>query len=139
MTSLLSHIAVAVARRPRIATLVVLVGLITLIAGAVAAGGSFKDDFTVPGIESQKAQDLLEQRFPAQSGTQATLVFSAPDGQLDSAQRQIDAALADIGKQPHVVSVEDPFKTPDRLSDDGRIAYATVSFDQTATDLDSAA
>ena len=59
----------AVGRRPRAATLSVLAVLVALIAGAVFAGGSFKDDFTVPGIESQKAQDLLEQRFPAQSGT----------------------------------------------------------------------
>ena len=103
-------------------------GSSALIGGAIAVGGSFKDDFTVPGIESQKAQDLLEQRFPAQSGTQATLVFSAPT----AARRRdaIDAALAKIERQPHVVSVEDTA----RLSDDGRTAYATVSYDQTATD-----
>jgi RND superfamily putative drug exporter len=141
MTSLLSHIAAVVARRPRIATLVALLGLSALIAGAVAAGGSFKDDFTVPGIESQKAQDMLEQKFPAQSGTQATLVFSAPDGglQRSEAKREIGAALSSIARQPHVVSIEDPFETPDRLSHDGDIAYATVSYDQTATALDTAA
>jgi putative drug exporter of the RND superfamily len=138
MTSLLSHIAALVARRPRIATLLVVVGLIAFIGGAVAVGGSFKDDFTVPGIESQKAQDMLEQRFPAQSGTQATLVFS---GGLDrpGAEREIGAALSEIARQPHVVSVEDPFKTPDRLSDDGRTAYATVSYDEPAAELDTAA
>jgi putative drug exporter of the RND superfamily len=141
MTSLLSHIAALVARRPRIATLLVVVGLIAFIGGAVAVGGSFKDDFTVPGIESQKAEDMLEQRFPTQAGTQATLVFSAPDGGLEpsGAQREIGAALSEIGRQPHVVSVEDPFQTPDRLSDDGRTAYATVSYDQPAAELDTAA
>jgi putative drug exporter of the RND superfamily len=137
MTSLLSHIAAIAGRRPRIATLVVLLGLTVFVGGAVAAGGSFKDDFTVPGIESQKAQDLLEQRFPAQSGTQATLVFSNPDGPL--AKGEIRAALSEIERQPHVVSVEDPFRTHGRLSDDGRTAYATVGYDQTATDLDAAA
>jgi len=131
MTSLLSRIATLVARRPRVSTLVVLLAIAALIGGAVAVGGSFKDDFTVPGIESQKAQDVLEQRFPAQSGTQATLVFSA-DGRLD--QPAISAALSDVADQPHVVSVEDP-----RVSDDGHVAYATVSYDQTATDLDATA
>src|SRR5262245_66631534 len=123
MSSLLSHIASLVGRRPRLATIVVLLGIAGLIGGAVAAGGAFKDDFTVPGIESQKAQDMLEQRFPAQSGTQATLMFSTEDGRLDQAgaERGIDAALADVGRQPHVVSVDDP-----RLSDDGRVPYATV-------------
>src|SRR5262245_53374618 len=136
MTSLLSQIAAIAARRPRMATLAVLLSIAAVIAGGIAVGGAFKDDFTVPGIESQKAQDLLEQRFPSQSGTQATLVFSSEDGRLDraGAERGIGSALADIGSQPHVVSVDDP-----RLSDDGRVAYATVSYDQTATDLDAKA
>jgi RND superfamily putative drug exporter len=132
MTSLLSSIASVVGRRPRIATLVVLLGITAIIGGAVAVGGTFKDDFTVPGIESQKAQDLLEQRFPTQSGTQATLVFSAKDGDLD--QAAIDTALSAVSEQPHVVSVEKP-----RVSDDGHVAYTTVSYDQTATDLDTKA
>ena len=62
MTSLLSHIAAFAGRRPRIATLVVLLGLTAFIGGGVAAGGSFKDDFTVPGIESQKAEDMRHSR-----------------------------------------------------------------------------
>ena len=82
MTSLLSRIALLVGRRPRAATLAVVVAVVAIIGGAIGAGSSFKDDFTVPGIESQKAQDLLEQRFPAQSGTQATIVFT---GALDRA------------------------------------------------------
>ena len=108
-----------------------LLGITVVIGGAIAAGGQFKDDFTVPGIESQKAQDLLEQRFPAQSGTQATLVFNAAK-KLD--QAPIDAALTKIGEQPHVVSVDEL-----RVSEDGRTAYAAVSYDQTATDLDAKA
>ena len=103
-----------------------------LIGGAVSAGGAFKDDFTVPGIESQRAQDLLEQRFPAQSGTSATLVFSADDGTL--AKREINTALAKIADQPHVVSVDEL-----QLSKDGRTAYASVGYDQTAEKLDASA
>src|SRR6201991_4564635 len=117
MTSLLSLIAANAARRPRIATLLVLVGLVACIGGAVAAGGAFKDDFTVPGIESQKAQDLLEQRFPAQSGTQATLVFSGK--KLEA----IGPVLEQIERQPHVVSVDKP-----HVSEDGRTAYTTVNY-----------
>src|ERR1700754_4542919 len=109
MTSLLSLIAANAARRPRIATLLVLVGLVACIGGAVAAGGAFKDDFTVPGIESQKAQDLLEQRFPAQSGTQATLVFTGKAVDHSGGKRRIGTVLATVGRQPHVVSVEDPY------------------------------
>jgi RND superfamily putative drug exporter len=132
MTSLLSSLAALVGRRPRLATAAVLLSLTLLIGGAVAAGGAFKDDFTVPGIESQQAQDLLEQRFPAQSGTQATLVFSADKGRLD--QGPIDTALAKVADQPHVVSVDQL-----RLSEDGRTAFATVGYDRTAEQLDASA
>src|SRR3712207_9468088 len=100
MTSLLSRIALLAGRRPRITTLAVLLALVAVVGGATAAGGAFKDDFTVPGIEAQKAQDLLEDRFPAQSGTQATLVFSGKD------LEPVGAALERIKGQPHVVSVE---------------------------------
>src|SRR5215203_5947975 len=132
MTSLLASLASAAARRPRRATLAVLVAIAVVIGGAIAAGGAFKDDFTVPGIESQRAQDLLEQRFPAQSGTDATLVFSADGGAL--AKREITTALAKIAEQPHVVSVDDL-----RVSKDGGTAFATVGYDQTATELDASA
>src|SRR5262245_1742587 len=138
MTSLLSRIASVVGRRPRVATLAVVLGLIAFIGAAATLGGSVKDDFTVPGTESQKAQDLLEQRFPAQSGTQATLVFTS-DRALEHREREIGATLKKIAEQPHVVSVDDPFHPPGRVSDDGRTAFAAVAYDQTATDLDSKA
>ncbi len=125
MSSLLSRIATATARRPRATTLAVLLTLLAFVGGAVSLGGSFKDDFTVPGIESQKAQDLLEQRFPAQSGTQATVVVS---GSLDRAA--IGGALDAIEQQPNVTGVGEP-----RVSGDGRIAYATVDYDRPAADL----
>src|SRR3954467_9700679 len=140
MTSLLSRITALAGRRPRAVTLAVLLALVALIGGAVAAGGAFKDDFTVPGIEAQRAQDLLEHRFPAQSGTQATLVFTA-DGALkrSGARDAIGAALATVGRQPHVVAVEDPFAAPGRPSGAGGTASATVSYDRSPTELDGAA
>ena len=124
-----AHIASLVGRRPRAATLAVLLVLITALGSAIAIGGSFKDDFTVPGIESQKAQDLLEQRFPAQSGTQATLVFAGP---LDRAE--IDGALDEIAHQPHVAAVADL-----QVSKDGETAFATVDYDRKSDDLDASA
>jgi RND superfamily putative drug exporter len=133
MTSLLSWIATTTGRRPRAATLAVLLALVALLGGAMAAGGSFKDDFTVPGIESQAAQDLLGERFPAQSGTSAVVVFSSRDKVLRAAD--LKPALAAIERQPHVVGVEPPFDTPNRVSKDGRTAYTTISYDEEAPGL----
>ena len=132
MSSLLSHLASVTGRHPRLATLAVLLAIPALLAGAIAAGGGFTDDFSVPGIESQKAQDLLEARFPAHAGTQATVVFTAQDGALQPAD--VRNALDAIGDQPHVVGV-DPLK----VADDGATGYATVNYDAPADDLDSGA
>src|SRR5262245_11182838 len=64
---------------------VVLAGwLAVLVAvGALAAafGGTKNNKFEVPGTESQQAQELLEARYPAASGTYARVVFAAPEGE----------------------------------------------------------
>jgi RND superfamily putative drug exporter len=140
MTSLLSRIATLAGRRPRATTYAVVLAVLALLAGGIAAGGAFKDDFTVPGIESQRAQDLLAERFPTRSGTEATVVFSTRQGELEGPQAaRIHSALDAISRQPHVVSVEDPFEEPGRLSADRATAFAQIGFDQTADDLDPAA
>ena len=59
-------------------------------------------------------------------------MFSAEHGALPKSE--IDGALAEIAKQPHVASVDDL-----RLSEDGHTAYATVGYDQTAEKLDASA
>src|SRR5262245_7044921 len=58
-----------------------LVVLVAVIGCAVAFGGKTNDKFTVPGTESQQAQELLEQKFPEASGTYARIAFAAPEGE----------------------------------------------------------
>ena len=53
-----------------------------------ATGTGFTDDFATPGTESQRAYDLLSERFPAQAGDTATLVFSVDDGTLRDGDRR---------------------------------------------------
>lgn len=67
---MLARLASLTGRRPRAATAVVMLALAAALGSGLAFGGAFEDDFSVPGIESQRAQDLLDRRFPAQSGTQ---------------------------------------------------------------------
>ena len=59
------------------AWLAVFVGV---IAAAFAFSGKTNNSFTVPGTESQQAQELLEEKFPAASGAYARMVFAAPEG-----------------------------------------------------------
>ncbi len=92
-------------------------------------GDAFHDDNSLPGTESQQVVDLL--RNTAQSGASAQIVFKSDDG-LDAQRTAIGDVLDNVRLQPHVRSVTTPFET---LSDDGRIGYATVTFDAASTDL----
>jgi RND superfamily putative drug exporter len=136
MALLLGRLAGAAAHHWKRSILLVLLALVAL-AGLASAGGGFTDDFGTPGTESQQAYDLLSERFPAQSGDTATIVFSVQDGTLRDGDRP--AAIADavktIAGQPHVTAAADPLSIEGQVSQDGRIAFTTVQYDQPAMDL----
>src|SRR5215204_1572965 len=139
MALLLGRLAGAAAHHWKRSLLLVLVALVAL-AGLASAGGGFTDDFGTPGTESQQAYDLLSERFPAQSGDTATIVFSVQDGTLRDGDRPtaIAQAVDAIAGQPHVTGVPDPLASRDQVSRDGRIAFTTVQYDQPAMDLGKA-
>ena len=80
--TLLGRLAASAAGHWKRSLAIVAVVLVALGAASAAGGGAFVDSFSTPGTESQQALDLLTQRFPAQSGDTATLVFAADDGTL---------------------------------------------------------
>ncbi|MEA2445807.1 MAG: putative drug exporter of the superfamily, partial [Thermoleophilales bacterium] len=104
---------------------------------AVGAGGGFVNNFTLPGTESQRALDLLKQRFPQQSGDSSQIVFAVRDGRLTDAQRraQVAGVVQRVQRLPHVTAVESPYAGPGAVSRDGRVAFATVLFDKQASAL----
>jgi RND superfamily putative drug exporter len=117
---------------------VVLAGV---IAGAMAFGGATNDKFSVPGTESQQAQDLLEAKFPAASGTYARIVFAAPEGEklTDPANKAAVEATLDKAKHAADVSaVSDPFETK-ALTSDGRVGFGDVIYPVPAHEIDDAA
>ena len=97
----------------------------------VSASGGFVNKFNLPGTESQRAYDLLKDRFPAQSGDTATVVFAVKDGRVLAHQGTIDAATAQIKKSPEVLGVGDP-----TVSKDGTIAFSTIQFRKGGGDVD---
>ncbi|HXV58798.1 MAG TPA: MMPL family transporter [Gaiellaceae bacterium] len=117
-----------------LAIVVVLVGIVS------AFGGSLKDEFEIPGSDTQRATDLIESEFAAEQGGVLNLVFAAPEGeQLDTPERRaaIEEAIvrlqtdefAPTEDKAGLESVGDPF-SEDTVSDDGRIAYAEAQFDR---------
>jgi len=100
---------------------------------AGSAGSAFSENFKLPSSDSQRAVDLLEKRFPAQSGETSTIVYRAPAGVNSPAvQRKMSAAFAAIERVPHVSEVSNPYRGPGAaaISKNGEIAYATVQFDE---------
>ena len=101
-----------------------------MIAGSV--GSDFSEEFKLPASDSQEAFDLLETKFPAQSGDTATIVFKA-DGGVESpaVKKKMEGVFAEVAKLPHVSEVASPYGSGGAaaISDDGKIAYATVQYD----------
>src|SRR3954447_11626821 len=90
-----------------------LVAIIFIIGLVSAAGGTFVDSFKIPGAESQKAVDLLNERFPSQAGDSARIVVKADAGVNDPATKaRIDQLVADASQLPEVVGVTSPYDNP---------------------------
>ncbi|EKX69353.1 MMPL family transporter [Streptomyces ipomoeae] len=110
--------------------------------GALKAPGASDEEFSMPGIESQKAFDLMEERFPGVTadGATARVVFVAPSGEKVTAaenRKAIEDTVADLAGGSQVASAVDPFRAR-AVSEDGSTAYATVTYKVTANDLTDA-
>ncbi|WP_246113883.1 MMPL family transporter [Streptomyces montanus] len=93
----------------------------------------------MPGTESQKAFDLLDERFPQSDsqGAEARLVFQAPDGQRVTATENkaaVEDTLGSLDGGDQVASTTDPYETG-AVSEDGTIAYSTITYTAEAVDL----
>jgi len=132
MSDLLARLARSITGHWKRSLIFAIVALLAIFTLAGTAQDPPPDDFNIPGTESQKAIDLFKAHTPALAGVDATVVFSTEDGTLTEPARKaaIEKALAEIKKQPDVVSVGDPFdpKAPG-LSKDDRIASSDVRWD----------
>ena len=127
----------------------VVLGWVVLLIGvnaiAQSAGTAYSNNFTIPNSDAQRAADLLQQSFPAQAGDRDSIVFKVASGSVsDPAVRaRMSAMFAQVEHLPHVAAVISPYSgsaAGHSISADGRIAFATVVFDEKANLLpDSAA
>src|SRR4051795_1315152 len=114
--------------------LLVVLGWVAALARSVvlagAVGGEFKADYSAPGSDSSAAQGLLEDEFPAQSGDTVDVVFHT-DGPATTAAARADVRdlLGQLGGVPHVVGVDNPYRTPGAISPDGRTVVAHARLD----------
>ncbi len=121
-----------------LAWVVVLIGV---GVGWQAIGSRYATNFTLGHTDAQKAADLLKSAFPSQSGDSDQIVVQALNGSVESQRAEISKMLARVAALPHVAGVVSPFDegSGDRISKDGKIAFATVLFDERANVLPTSA
>jgi putative drug exporter of the RND superfamily len=115
--------------------------LVLVVASAGAFSGQFSEKFEVPGTESQRAQDLLYEKYPGAGGASARVVYQAPPGQTLTDQRNRAAVMDSVeraSKADGVSQVVDPY-TAEAISKDGRIGYADVIYPMPADEVDESA
>ena len=121
--------------------------VVVLIALVATIGGGLRDEFEIPGSDTQKATDLIKAEFASEQGSVLNMVFAAPTGErLDTPARKaaVMRAIADLRSSSKfkpskdktgLESVANPF-AKDTFSKDGRIAYAEAQFSDVIYDKD---
>ena len=109
---------------------------IFLLLGAAFTrwGGQLTDTFSLPGTESQRAFDLLAERFPTEAGSETRAVFHARGGAVSDppVQAALDRFIAAAAGARGVVRVSDPRLSPGDVSPDGRTAIVRVAYAERA-------
>ena len=118
--------------------------LVAVNALAQSAGTTYSNNFTLPNSDAQRASDLLEKSFPAQAGDRDTIVYKVSSGSVtDAAVRaRMGAVFSEVEKLPHVSAVISPYAPASAgkaISASGRIAFATVVFNEKANLLPKSA
>ena len=106
-----------------------------IIIGGIAgnAGSDYSEEFKLPSSDSTEAYELLENDFPQQSGSTATIVFKADEGvKAPAVKKKMEGVFKQVEGEPHVTEVANPYTGKGgngEISKDGKIAYATIQYD----------
>jgi putative drug exporter of the RND superfamily len=118
------------ARRHWLVLVVWLVLLVATLLANRAWGGTFVNDFSVPGSQSDTGLSVLQERFPQAGGYAGQIVFSSDHGTVADQQAAVSSSMAAVAKLPDVLTATDPFAAPGSplVSQSGTVAYGPVSW-----------
>ncbi|WP_167006374.1 MMPL family transporter [Mumia sp. ZJ430] len=119
-----------------------LIALILAGTGAATLSGKTSDNFSMPGLESVEAFDLMKERNPdaAADGATARIVFQAPEGSKVTDPEYagvIGETVESLGAEEGVINAVDPFEAK-QISPDETVAYTTITYDTQSVDLSEA-
>ncbi|MFD6113229.1 MMPL family transporter [Streptomyces yangpuensis] len=155
LSKALLRVGASAARHPwRVIAAWLIIATLAVLA-AVAFGGRTADSMTAPGLDSQRAAELIERAGTGQEGMTAQVVVTPVDDGAtffdDGARTALTRLQTEVKRLPHVLGTSDPAgalhaggDTAVRgglVSADGRIAVVRVQYpDQSrlsAEDLDA--
>ncbi|WP_051324913.1 MMPL family transporter [Candidatus Solirubrobacter pratensis] len=138
MTPLLYGLGGLCARRRWIVLALWLAVFAALGVAARSFGPDLNDNLTLPGSDSQKATDLLTERFPSQANGTNPVVLQAPKGTTlkDSRYAQpIGDTTAAFKADPDVRDATSPLSSEGQLSKDQRTGYIALSMRASPSEL----
>ncbi|XRQ09204.1 MMPL family transporter [Actinomadura welshii] len=125
-------------RRRRLVVLLWTGLLVAAVSGAVVLSEPAPETFSVPGTESQRALDLVDERFPGVAGKASARIVYVGDSLTGPGSRAaIERAVDRMKDAPEVAAVAGPFEQG-AVSPDGRIALAEVTYRVPAEELTGA-
>ncbi|OMD51197.1 MMPL family transporter [Paenibacillus odorifer] len=121
---------------------VILGSIAILLISAIVAlsmGPKLHEGTTIPGLESIKTMEQMYQEFPSMvdnSGKIQLVMKSLTDETLSSetTKQLIGAQLEEVAKDPAVTAVVSPYDNHS-VSADGKIGYATISYNTPGSDV----
>ncbi len=141
MSTLLYRLGSYAARHPWKVIGAWLVLAVVVVASSSAFGRTLDDSFSVPGVDSQAAQDLLSEAGSDQAGLTARVVVAPDEGSLfgsEAATALLGDLRADLVALPKVLAVSDPADAlaagddiaveSGSVSPDGGVAVLTVDY-----------
>ncbi|MET9578073.1 MMPL family transporter [Streptomyces massasporeus] len=156
LSKALLRLGASAARHPWRVIAAWLIAATLAVLAAIAFGGRTADSMTAPGLDSQRAAELIERAGTGQEGMTAQVVVTPLDGgatffEHGSARTALTRLRAEVKRLPHVLGTSDPAGALDAggdiavrgglVSADGRIAVVRVQYpDQSrlsAEDLDA--
>ncbi|MQY16581.1 Membrane protein YdfJ [Streptomyces sp. RB5] len=114
-------------RRRRRVLLTWIVGVVAVAFLGFGYGAPADDDFSGGDSDSARAQQLIEQHFPQQSGDTLTLAIKADRGIDDpAARRKIEQVVADLAESDLTGPVTSPYDDETLVAKGRHIARTTI-------------
>jgi putative drug exporter of the RND superfamily len=112
---------------------------VVLVVVAQSAGERYSDNLSLPGTDSTKATNLLQDKLPQQAYGTNPVVLQAKSGNLTDStnNKAVQDTVASLNKVKHVIKTVDPTSSAGAsfLSKDKTIGYIPVTLDVGPSDL----